>query len=135
VKEVHLSPAFSFSCDSCGKESFVRPYIVEDPEVQRQAVEKFRSMMELAQSPEEASQWDGEISMVPTEVTCAHCQTTFAVAPGDAALEVLDMFIDDWEDDDAEEWDEDSWDEQEEYDDEEDLEEDDDEDSDGEFYE
>lgn len=97
---VHLNPAFTYVCDNCGRDNFARTVRVEDPEMKEQATAAFREMIQLVDGEDAAEQWDGELTMAPTSVTCEHCHSQYQVAASQYELEEMDMFFD--EDDDLE---------------------------------
>lgn len=97
VVEIH--PAFVFTCESCGQDSFARSVALEDPELQARASHAFRDIIAATDGVEASEEWDGLISMAPTEVTCSHCGQAFQVFAEELDQEILQMFLDDYEDD------------------------------------
>lgn len=121
---VELCPAFVFTCEGCGQDSFARSVRLEDPELQARAATAFREIIEATDGGEAAEDWDGLISLAPEQVTCSHCGQQFQVFAEELDSEVLQMFLDDYEDDDFDDdddlFEEDDWDDDDEdWDDEE----------------
>lgn len=126
---VELLPAFVFTCDKCGSDTFVRTAVVEDPEIKGQAEEVFREIIANTDGEDAAMEWDGVVSTAPTEVLCSHCKTVYDVSVGGYDLETLGMFYDELYEDDGDEFE----DEEEFFDEDEEWEDFDDEDDDEEF--
>jgi len=82
-----------FTCDSCGRDTFVRGVSPENPEEHAEAQRFFRELISIQEGLEAADLWDGELLFKPSDVTCSHCQLNYEVE--------LDMF-DSWDDDDDE---------------------------------
>lgn len=96
---VELVPAFVFTCESCGKDTFVRTAVIENPETQAQAESIFREMIAQTEGELAALEWDGVVSTTPTEVRCTHCGIEYDVSVGGYDLETLGMFYDELYDD------------------------------------
>ncbi|REJ65821.1 MAG: hypothetical protein DWQ31_16545 [Planctomycetota bacterium] len=65
---VEMHPAYLWDCPECGREKFERSIVVE------------RSPETIAELREDLGieQWEeGDFVMIPSQVTCDHCQLTF----------------------------------------------------------
>lgn len=107
-RQVRLNPAFSFTCEDCGRLNFATATAVEDPDIQAQGVAQFRQILSITEGEAAAEDWTGEIMMAPSRVTCTHCNGIFGVESDD--LGDIAMMVDDSDDDDGE-WDDgdDEW--------------------------
>lgn len=135
TNKVRLNPAFFFTCESCGRDTFIRSVPVEDPEISEQVANAFKEILYDEGDERRDVDWDGDLSQVPDKVTCDHCNLTFEV---DAEEYDMDDFLsmfgdtdplddDEWleDDEDFDEWDEDEQDDEDEWiDPEEDLDDD-----------
>ena len=68
VHMVVLNPAYSWDCPDCGAENFVRGIIPEMSEIEYKVTKA-----DLGIEPGD----DGEIMLMPEEVTCCDCGGTF----------------------------------------------------------
>jgi hypothetical protein len=65
VKSVELRNAYEWTCDECGRDSFVRGIVVEITDEDR------------AHMPELGDDVTGDWFAQPEKVTCPHCGTQF----------------------------------------------------------
>lgn len=132
--EVQLLPAFVFTCDACGRDTFVRGAVSENPDENEEAQRFFRELIAMTDGIEQADLWDGDMILMPKEVTCPFCNILYQVeAPFMLTDDSFDDdFDDDFEDEDEDlfddEWsedlDEDDWDDEEDFEVDEDLDDD-----------
>jgi hypothetical protein len=68
VKRIELRPAFTWDCDDCGQENFVRGVVPEMSEEDHKFMMEEHGLMP----------WEcGDFITNPAIVTCCHCQTEF----------------------------------------------------------
>ena len=97
MQSVHaeLHPAFSWDCDDCGRENFVRCVAVEpesEDTIAGDVVEDFVAPASADISEDQdGSLFEyviGRITVAPKMVTCGHCQKTFpACVPYEGPLD------------------------------------------------
>jgi hypothetical protein len=134
--EVQLLPAFVFTCDACGRDTFVRGAVSENPDENEEAQKFFRELIAMTDGIEQADLWDGDMILMPKEVTCPFCNILYQVeAPfmltddsfdddfDDNDYDDEDLFDDEWTED-LDEDDEDDWDDEEDFEVDEDLDDD-----------
>lgn len=68
MAKVELKPAFTWDCESCGRENFTRGVC---PEMDDESQTEMR--LEHGIDPDEDGRW----MMMPTQVTCARCGACF----------------------------------------------------------
>ena len=68
MRVAHLHPAYSFDCEECGEENFIR------------CVRPSFSEEEIAELKEELSE-EGEFLLVPSEAICKKCGTKYSTIP------------------------------------------------------
>lgn len=72
---VELHQAFFWICDECGADNFCRGIAAESP-----FADDHPAMQAFRDQDTDTHEISGEWVMQPTEVTCAKCNATFAVA-------------------------------------------------------
>ena len=71
-RQIELRPAYSWDCDECGHENFVRGGI---PDLCKQD-------LQFLKAEEGIEPWEiGQFTMIPTKVTCKNCNLTLPSIP------------------------------------------------------
>jgi hypothetical protein len=78
MQAVELHNAFMWDCPDCGRENFCR-CITWEPPSEEERVEAIRKAEGLDAWEELPDGLEGHFTMAPDEVTCPHCDRTFAV--------------------------------------------------------
>ena len=68
MKQIELRTAYTYDCDDCGRENFVRAAVHE-----LSADEKYEMAVEHGDFSGESGQW----VTIPEEVTCSFCGSRF----------------------------------------------------------
>jgi transcription elongation factor Elf1 len=72
ARTVELHVAYVFTCEDCGRDSFVRSTVLEPGSVN---IDDFPDNEEIRDWIEAVG--TGNFCTIPTEVTCSHCGTKF----------------------------------------------------------
>lgn len=75
LNNVELRLAYEFTCEECGRDTFIRPIAVGEEE-QQELQEEFKELTANFELPDTLK---GNYSMIPTEVSCRHCDSKFQV--------------------------------------------------------
>jgi hypothetical protein len=84
LRVVELIPAFSWTCDDCGRDNFERSIAVAPESLDPQALP-----VAADEDAETIRDWlaaggEGSWAMAPRRVTCRHCGARFDATPADA---------------------------------------------------